>query len=112
MDQPLDERDAARASDRACDTQLVLAIRAGDANVRPALRPLVRPGLRPGVAHVRTPRSPRRSPRTHFLKAWRSLDSLENPDSFGGWLLRIARNAYNRSERKAARRPSTTRGSR
>ena len=27
-----------------------------------------------------------------FLKAWTKLDTLEDPDAFGGWLLRIARN--------------------
>lgn len=28
-----------------------------------------------------------------FLTAWTRLDTLEDPDAFGGWLLRIARNA-------------------
>src|SRR4051812_45789729 len=28
-----------------------------------------------------------------FLSAWRNLDSLADPGAFGGWLLRIARNA-------------------
>lgn len=28
-----------------------------------------------------------------FLTAWTRLDSLDDPDAFGGWLLRIARNA-------------------
>lgn len=28
-----------------------------------------------------------------FLTAWTKLDTLEDPDAFGGWLLRIARNA-------------------
>jgi RNA polymerase sigma factor (sigma-70 family) len=28
-----------------------------------------------------------------FLTAWTRLDGLEDPDAFGGWLLRIARNA-------------------
>lgn len=27
-----------------------------------------------------------------FLKAWTKLDTLDDPDAFGGWLLRIARN--------------------
>lgn len=41
-----------------------------------------------------------------FLSAWRSLDRLEDPDAFGGWLLRIARNAsFNRSDREARSRP-------
>ena len=28
-----------------------------------------------------------------FLRAWRALDTLRDPLVFGGWLLRIARNA-------------------
>jgi RNA polymerase sigma factor (sigma-70 family) len=36
-----------------------------------------------------------------FLSAWRNLDSLSDPRSFGGWLLRIARNAsLNRQEKE------------
>lgn len=37
-----------------------------------------------------------------FLSAWRKLDGLEDPASFGGWLLRIGRNgALNRAGREA-----------
>jgi RNA polymerase sigma factor (sigma-70 family) len=36
-----------------------------------------------------------------FLSAWRNLDSLNDPGSFGGWLLRIARNgSLNRAEKE------------
>ena len=36
-----------------------------------------------------------------FFAAWRNLGTLEKPDAFGGWLLRIARNgAYNRSQKE------------
>ena len=36
-----------------------------------------------------------------FFSAWRNLGTLERPDAFGGWLLRIARNgAYNRSQKE------------
>ncbi len=36
-----------------------------------------------------------------FLTVWRRLDTLQDPDAFGGWLLRIARNrALNVSERE------------
>ena len=36
-----------------------------------------------------------------FFSAWRNLGTLEKPDAFGGWLLRIARNgAYNRSQKE------------
>jgi RNA polymerase sigma factor (sigma-70 family) len=36
-----------------------------------------------------------------FFAAWRNLGTLEKPDAFGGWLLRIARNgAYNRNQKE------------
>jgi len=36
-----------------------------------------------------------------MLKAWQGLDQLQNPDAFGGWLLRITRNrALSRLERE------------
>src|SRR4051812_20575056 len=36
-----------------------------------------------------------------FLSAWRRLDSLDQPEAFGGWILRIARNAaLNRADRE------------
>ncbi len=36
-----------------------------------------------------------------FLAAWTRLDSLDDPDAFGGWLLRIARNkSLNRLEKE------------
>ncbi|MGB5757108.1 MAG: sigma-70 family RNA polymerase sigma factor, partial [Acidimicrobiales bacterium] len=36
-----------------------------------------------------------------MLAAWQRLDQLDNPDAFGGWLLRITRNrALNRLERE------------
>lgn len=36
-----------------------------------------------------------------FFSAWRNLATLEKPDAFGGWLLRIARNgAYNRNQKE------------
>ncbi len=41
-----------------------------------------------------------------FLSAWRSLHTLSDPGAFGGWLLRIARNAaLNRSQREQRSRP-------
>ena len=41
-----------------------------------------------------------------FLAAWRSIDSLENPNAFGGWLLRIARNrSLNRLDREQRAHP-------
>lgn len=36
-----------------------------------------------------------------FLSAWKNITRLRDPNAFGGWLLRIARNgAFNRSERE------------
>ncbi len=41
-----------------------------------------------------------------FLSAWKNLATLENTDAFGGWLLRIARNAsFNRQKKEARSRP-------
>jgi RNA polymerase sigma factor (sigma-70 family) len=41
-----------------------------------------------------------------FLVAWQRLDTLERPEAFGGWLLRIARNtALNRLAREGRSRP-------
>src|SRR5690606_38240549 len=41
-----------------------------------------------------------------FLSAWRNLGTLESPDAFGGWLLRIARNAsFNRQRNEARSSP-------
>lgn len=41
-----------------------------------------------------------------FLVAWQGLARLENPDAFGGWVLRIARNrALNRLERERRSQP-------
>lgn len=46
-----------------------------------------------------------------FLSAWRNLSGLEDPGAFGGWLLRIARNAaYNRSTRESRSRPVDDQG--
>jgi len=46
-----------------------------------------------------------------FLAAWRGLDGLEQPASFGGWLLRIARNrAYNHVRDEQRSRPVDEQG--
>ena len=46
-----------------------------------------------------------------FLSAWRNLGSLEDPGTFGGWLLRIARNgAYNRQRKEQRSQPVDDRG--
>ena len=38
-----------------------------------------------------------------FISAWKGLDKLEMPEAFGGWLLRIARNAALDRKRRDAR---------
>lgn len=41
-----------------------------------------------------------------FLAAWNNLSKLEDPNAFGGWLLRITRNgAFDRSRREQRSRP-------
>jgi RNA polymerase sigma-70 factor (ECF subfamily) len=49
-----------------------------------------------------------------LLAAWQKLGTLEDPEAFGGWLLRITRNAaldrHRREQR--ARAPTTRRGCR
>lgn len=96
------EADRDRLASRARDTQLVLAIRAGDSQAFGQLYDKWFDRIY-DLAHriVRNPDIAAEVAQDTFLKAWRSLDSLENPDAFGGWLLRIARNAsYNRSARE------------
>jgi RNA polymerase sigma-70 factor (ECF subfamily) len=41
-----------------------------------------------------------------FLRAWRKLDSLKEPQCFGTWLLGIARNVALDAGRKARRQPA------
>jgi len=97
-----DSTDPVRAARRARDAELVRAVRGGDQAafatlfddwfdaVHDVARRVVRRGdIADEVAQ------------DAFLTAWRRLDSLEAPESFGGWLLRIARNAaLNRLERE------------
>jgi len=46
-----------------------------------------------------------------FVSAWRNLGTLEDADAFGGWLLRIARNAsFNRQRKEQRSRPVDDRG--
>lgn len=50
---------------------------------------------------VRDPETAAEVAQDTFLAAWRKLDTLDQPASLGGWLLRIARNrALNRHERE------------
>jgi RNA polymerase sigma factor (sigma-70 family) len=46
-----------------------------------------------------------------FLSAWRNLRTLDNVDAFGGWLLRIARNAsFNRARKEGRSSPVDDQG--
>jgi RNA polymerase sigma factor (sigma-70 family) len=50
---------------------------------------------------VRNPETAAEVAQDAFLTAWQKIDTLGQPASFGGWLLRIARNrALNRSDRE------------
>lgn len=85
--------DPERAAERARDERLVLALRSGDADafgrlydawydrVHDLARRITRDDLL--AADVA---------QDAFLAAWQRLDGLDDPASFGGWLLRIARN--------------------
>lgn len=60
---------------------------------------------------VRDVESAREVSQDAFLSAWRGLSGLQDPHAFGGWLLRIARNAaLNRSDREARSRPVDDQG--
>ena len=101
-DEPLDERSAQRLADRARDTKLVLAIRAGDANAFGQIYDAWFDRVFDLTSRiVRDPDVAAEVTQDAFLSAWRALDSLDNPDVFGGWLLRIARNAaFDRSKKE------------
>jgi len=101
-DEPTGPAAEARLASRARDTELVLAIRAGDGEAFGQLYDAWFDRIY-DLTHriVRNPDIAAELTQDTFLKAWRSLGSLENPEAFGGWLLRIARNAaYNRSARE------------
>lgn len=102
-----DEPAEAVPPDRAEDAALVLRAQAGDPDafgrlydrwidrVHALARRVVRdPDLAEEVAQ------------DAFLSAWRSLGGLQDPNAFGGWLLRITRNAaFDRSGREGRSRP-------
>jgi RNA polymerase sigma factor (sigma-70 family) len=119
LDGPVDDSDATdrledprrldpeRAAARARDTDLVLRIRAGDGQAFGALYDAWFDRVFDLVSRiVRDAEVAAEVTQDAFLSAWRKLDSLDNPDAFGGWLLRIARNAaYNRSAKEQRSRP-------
>jgi RNA polymerase sigma factor (sigma-70 family) len=99
--------DPARAAVRVRDARLVAAVRAGDESAFGQLYDAWFDrvfDLAQRVVH--DPDTAAEIAQDAFLSAWRGLPGLEQPESFGGWLLRIARNAaYNRSRREQRSRP-------
>jgi len=99
--------DPERAALRARDTELVLRIRAGDGQAFGELYDAWFDRIFDLVSRiVRDQEVAAEVTQDAFLNAWRKLDTLDNPDAFGGWLLRIGRNAaYNRSAKEQRSRP-------
>lgn len=97
----------ARDSERARDAQWVQAAVAGDADAFGRLYDAWFDRVFHLVVRiVRDRETASEVCQDVFLSAWRNLVGLEDHAAFGGWLLRIARNAaYNRSAREARSRP-------
>ena len=110
---PLDaDRDQLRAQERARDAALVGRIRGGDDRAFGELYDIwfnrVYDVARRIVSSSDTAAEVAQEA---FLSAWRHLDSLAEAASFGGWLLRIARNAaLNRAKREARSSPVDAEG--
>jgi RNA polymerase sigma factor (sigma-70 family) len=108
--EPLEELrrlDPQRAADRDRDTELVRRLRAGDQHAFGELYDAWFDRIFDLVSRiVRDQEVAAEVTQDTFLNAWRKLDSLDNPEAFGGWLLRIGRNAaYNRSTKEQRSRP-------
>jgi RNA polymerase sigma factor (sigma-70 family) len=93
---------ADRAADREEDARLVTALRTGDETAFGALYDRWFDRVFDLCRHiVRDAETARETTQDTFLVAWRGLPELRDPASFGGWLLRIARNrALNRHDRE------------
>ena len=105
-DQPDDQPDD-RYPGRNRDVRLVDRARVGDERAFGRLYDLWFDrvyGVALGI--VRQPEVAAEVAQDAFLSAWRSLDSLEDPRVFGGWLLRITRNgALNRRAKEQRSSP-------
>ena len=96
-----DENDAGRVMAETPEGNLVEAARAGDNRAFGQLFDLWFDRVHDLSRRiVRDPGTAGEVAQDAFLAAWTRLDSLEDPDAFGGWLLRIARNkSLNRLEK-------------
>ncbi|HEX6310935.1 MAG TPA: sigma-70 family RNA polymerase sigma factor, partial [Acidimicrobiia bacterium] len=94
------DRSPLRATERDEDARLVAALRAGDDTAFGRLYDRWFDRVFDLCRHVlRDAELARETTQDAFLAAWRGLPDLRDPASFGGWLLRIARNkALNRFE--------------
>jgi RNA polymerase sigma factor (sigma-70 family) len=101
MDDP-DTADPARLAERRRDGALVERIRAGDDQAFAELYEVWFDRVHDLAGRIlRDPDRAAEVAQDTFLVAWQKLDTLSDPASFGGWLLRITRNrSLNRSERE------------
>ena len=96
---------ADRAADRAEDARLVEALRSGDEAAFGRLYDRWFDRVFDLCRHiVRDPDIASETTQDAFLAAWRGLPELRDPASFGGWLLRIARNKALDAHRARGRR--------
>jgi RNA polymerase sigma factor (sigma-70 family) len=89
------------------DTELVLAVRSGDRDAFGTLFERWFDRVHDVARNiVRSPETAADVAQDTFIAAWERIDRLDNPDAFGGWLLRIARNrALDRLERDGRSSP-------
>jgi RNA polymerase sigma factor (sigma-70 family) len=89
------------------DAQLVMAARDGDGEAFTTLfRRWFDPCVEVARRIVHDPETAAEVAQETFLVAWRQLGSLRDPASFGGWVLRTARNkALNRLDRERRSTP-------
>lgn len=89
------------------DTELVLAVRTGDRDAFGVLFERWFDRVYDVARNiVRTPETAADVAQDTFIAAWERIERLDNPEAFGGWLLRIARNrALDRLEREGRSRP-------
>jgi RNA polymerase sigma factor (sigma-70 family) len=97
-----------RDSSRREDAALVDAARRGDADAFGALYERWLPRVHDLAYRItRDEQSAGDVVQDAFLSAWRALGTLEDPDAFGGWLLRITRNrAFNQGRATAHAQPA------